>query len=189
MIGDLKKMVEIQQWNKEEAILHSVVSLYQTVWNDWSESHLSRIKRHTGYKGFLGYVAVSDGEVIGYVYGYSSLSGQYYHELMTKHLSSGASDSWLNDCFEFVELAVHPNYRKHGIGARLHDQLLHDLPFKRAVLTTQTNNWPAISLYRSKGWMIISDSFLPYDDPDQPFIIFGKVLNKSPHTSIKNSTV
>lgn len=180
--------MEIQQWDSE-SILYSVVSLYQTVWNDWSESHLNRIKRHTGYKGFRGYVAVDKGDIMGYAYGYSSLSGQYYHELLTKHLSSDDSDGWLDNCFEFVELAVHPKYRKRGIGARLHDQLLKDLPFERAVLTTQTNNWPAISLYRSKGWVIISDSFLPLEDPEQPFIIFGKALSASPPVPSNDRTI
>ncbi len=177
--------LEILKWD-HESFLHSVVSLYQTVWNNWSESHFDRIKRHTGYKGFRGYVSVADGEVIGYAYGYTSLSGQYYHELLNDHLSSDGSNDWLSNCFEFVELAVHPSYRKHGIGARLHDQLLNDLPFERAVLTTQSNNWPAISLYRSKGWIIVSDSFLPYDDPEQPFIIFGKTLSTSPPAPFKN---
>ncbi|KMY45681.1 hypothetical protein AC622_16925 [Bacillus sp. FJAT-27916] len=171
----------ILEWNGEETILQSVAFLYQMVWNDWSESHISRIKRHTGYKGFRGVTVVKDGELIGYAYGYSSLSGQYYHELLASHLAPDTSTKWLRDCFEFVELAVHPSCRKQGLGARLHDQLLKKLPFKRAVLTTQTNNWPAISLYRSKGWSIISDSFLPYDDPEEPFIIFGKTLDLTSH--------
>ena len=180
--------MEILKWDNE-SILHSVASLYQTVWNDRSDTHLNRIKRHTGYKGFCGYAAVDEGDIIGYAYGYSSLSGQYYHELLTDHLSSDGSDDWLNNCFEFVELAVHPKYRKRGIGAHLHDQLLKDLPFERAVLTTQTNNWPAISLYRSKGWVIISDSFLPLDDPEQPFIIFGKTLSISSPVPFKDRTI
>ncbi|PQD94785.1 N-acetyltransferase [Pradoshia eiseniae] len=179
--------MEILKWDSESN-LHSVVSLYQTVWNDWGESHLDRIKRHTGYKGFRGYIAMDEGDIIGYAYGYSSLSGQYYHELLNDHLSSDGSDDWLNNCFEFVELAVHPKYRKRGIGALLHDQLLNDLPFERAILTTQTDNWPAISLYRSKGWVIISDSFLPLDDPEQPFIIFGKTLSAAPPVHSKAGT-
>ena len=146
-----------------------------------SLQHIDKIYDNNVQAVFDFNLDVKDGELIGYAYGYSSLSGQYYHELLASHLAPDTSTEWLRDCFEFVELAVHPSCRKQGLGARLHDQLLKKLPFKRAVLTTQTNNWPAISLYRSKGWSIISDSFLPYDDPEEPFIIFGKTLDLTSH--------
>ena len=57
--------------------------------------------------------------MIGFAYGYASLPGQYYHELLARAFDREECDKWLRDCFEFVELAVHPSFRKQGLGRML----------------------------------------------------------------------
>lgn len=88
-------------------------------------------------------------EVVGFSYGYTSLPGQYYNGLLEKEFSSTEQTKWLTDCFELVKLAVHPSYRKQGLGKMLITELLEGVGNKTALLTIQVNNNSARSLYES----------------------------------------
>ena len=57
--------------------------------------------------------------------------------------------------FEFVELAVRPDLRRRGLGARLHDELLEPHSGRPAVLSTQVSNSAARSLYVTRGWSVL----------------------------------
>ncbi|NWK69859.1 GNAT family N-acetyltransferase [Bacillus paramycoides] len=140
------KIVPIQ---KDEILIKNMVNLYCIVFKRTNfDEMLERIKRHMGYTNFKGVVAINDeNEVIGFTYGYRSLEGQYYNQLMREVLSLEQIDQWLEDCFEFVELAVHPEYRNMGLGTKLHNGLLEGIPNRTSVLTTQINNQKARSLY------------------------------------------
>src|SRR6266542_445738 len=76
--------------------------------------------------------------------------------------------------FEFTELHVRREFRRRGIGGSLHDALLEGVDAPTAVLSTQTDNEPAISLYAGRGWQVI----VPYLDfgSGRPFLIMGLVL-------------
>src|SRR5690606_5585900 len=102
-----------------EQELKAVANLYETIWNASPEDFVSRIKRHETYPNFRGIIAVHDQDIIGFAYGYSSIKGQYYHELLRKALSPKDQTNWLEDCFEFLELAVHPSHRRNKLGAKL----------------------------------------------------------------------
>jgi ribosomal protein S18 acetylase RimI-like enzyme len=66
---------------------------------------------------------------------------------------------------------VRPEYRRRGIGGALHDELLRDSDAPTAVLSTQTDNDPAIALYAGRGWQVI----VPHLDfgSGRPFLIMG----------------
>ncbi|EEK79013.1 Acetyltransferase, GNAT [Bacillus cereus R309803] len=70
-------------------------------------------------------------------------------------------EEWLQDCFEFVELAVHPKYQKEGLGTKLHNRLLNGISNRTSVLTTQISNVKARSLYERLDWVNILDPFYP----------------------------
>lgn len=108
---------------------------------------------------------------------YTSLSGQYYRELLTSHLKPDLSNEWLANCFEFVELCVHPSVRQKGIESLLHDSLLKDIPFDTTILTTQYSNLAARNLYVRKGWIVIDDSFFPNEKTKERYLILGKKLS------------
>ena len=157
-------------------VLHQVSELYKEVWNNEHSSINERILRHSSYKGFRGFVILSkEDKLIGFSYGYTSLPGQFYHELLAKEFNSEEYHTWLQDCFEFVELAVHPSYRKQGLGKMLITKLLKDVENKTSILTTQVMNNSARSLYESLHWIVLKEPFYP-GNSKQPYVIMGKEL-------------
>ncbi|MGE6256924.1 GNAT family N-acetyltransferase [Heyndrickxia sporothermodurans] len=91
------------------------------------------------------------------------MPGQYYNNLLEKDFHLEEKHKWLNHCFEFVEVAIHPSYRKQGLGKNT------------AILTTQVNNIAARSLYESLNWKVLKEPFFP-SDKNNPFGIMGKEL-------------
>lgn len=126
-----------------------------------SEQFLTNaLDRHIDYPGFRGLVAEDqDGAMLGFDYGYLSVTGQWWHELIRPVLTAASRSDWLEDAFEFVELAVHPDFQGQGIGSRLHDALLIDAPGSKALLSTLPGATPASHLYRSRGWVPLVTDF------------------------------
>jgi GNAT superfamily N-acetyltransferase len=140
------------------------VDCYWDIFGDAPAGRRSRetvgavFRSHADFPGFEGLVAAtggsvrSPGSVLGYAYGYGSRPEQYYREVLADALPAAQADRWLADCFEFVELGVAPDYRRHGLGGRLHDALLENRPEATSVLTTGVDNEAARSLYVDRGW-------------------------------------
>ena len=169
--------VRTVNWRQKDDWLKPIVSLYQHVWSldtDCTE----RFKRHMSYEGFRGSISLNEeNKLIGFAYGYASLSGQYYHELLAQHMRPDLTNEWLTNCFEFVELCVHPSNRQQGIGSLLHDHLLKDMQYETSVLTTQQSNLAARKMYDKKGWNVIDDSFFPNEKTMKRYLIYGKKLS------------
>ena len=156
-------------------ILDQVASLYNEIWNTDDASIKERLLKHSTYKGYKGIILLSDEKIAGFAYGYTSLPGQFYHEKLAKAFNPEEYEQWLTDCFEFVELAVHPDNRKQGFGSILVHNLLQDVENKTAILTTQTDNSSARSLYGRLNWISLKEPFFPGDE-NNPYIIMGKEL-------------
>ncbi|WP_168413165.1 GNAT family N-acetyltransferase [Bacillus salacetis] len=131
--------------------------------------------RHFQYPNFEGYFAVSDKKLIGFIYGYSSCKGQYYHELLWRHLNE--KQNWMENCMELAELGVHPEYRRCGIAQELVKKLLEMRPESKALLTTRKDNEAAIHFYKKTGWKELSDGFFP--NVPYEYIIFGREIPSS----------
>ena len=113
--------------------------------------------------------------VIGFAYGYSSLPGTWWYDNIAAALHGEQIAEWLRGAFEFAEFAVRPNWQGKGIGGRLHDCLLEDLPHRTAVLTTLDADIEAVHLYYSRGWKDLRRNFRG-PGFDQPYRIMGKQL-------------
>ncbi|MBT2681620.1 GNAT family N-acetyltransferase [Bacillus sp. ISL-35] len=169
-------MFKFREINKDEELLNQVAILYQQVWAQEDLSIKERVMRHAVYAGYRGFVAISSqGEVAGYAYGYSSLPGQYYHGLLSEALHPEEYQTWLTDCFEFVELGVLPAFRNQGLAKELVNRLLDGTGHETAVLTTQLDNNSARGLYKTLGWEVIKQPFYPSEHA-QPYVIMGKHL-------------
>ncbi len=162
---------------KDEILINNMAKLYCKAFEKTNFTEMiERMKRHIEYADFKGIVAINDeNEVVGFTYGYRSLEGQYYNQLMREALNLEQADEWLQDCFEFVELAVHPQYRNEGLGMKLHNELLEGISNRTSILTTQINYEKARSLYKRLDWVDVLEPFHP-SKSDAPYAIMGKIL-------------
>lgn len=133
------------------------------VWNaafghveDAEEWRTSVWDRHRLRPGFRLVAAREDERMLGFAWGYTGERGQYWSDFISREVGSSV-DEWIGGHFEFVELAVIPDARGRGIGRRLHDALLADLPHDRALLSTSASvDDPAVRLYISSGWVSLA---------------------------------
>lgn len=162
--------------NDEQFVQH-ITSLYCNVFNKTNKNEFAtRIVRHIGYEGFKGVAAINEaGKVVGFSYGYTSLKGQFYHDLLAKTLPLEDSKLWLANCFEFVELSVHSDYRGKGLGTLLHNNVLRNVPHKTSVLTTQVDNTVARLMYKKLDWTDVKEPFYP---GETAYVIMGKFLHR-----------
>jgi ribosomal protein S18 acetylase RimI-like enzyme len=110
---------------------------------------------HASREGFRCAVAIRDGDLVGFAYGYTGQVGQWWSNHVLRRAPADVVRGWVGGHFEFVELAVKPSHQNRGIGSDLHDTLMKGLPHKRAMLTTYADDRPAVRLYRRKGWRLL----------------------------------
>jgi ribosomal protein S18 acetylase RimI-like enzyme len=117
--------------------------------------------QHASRAGFRGLVARdgATGAILGFADGYTADRRLYSASLVADALGEELATRWLEDCFEFVELAGVKDARGQGIGGALHDALLADLPHRTAILAVDPRAAPAIGLYRARGWRVLRDDF------------------------------
>jgi ribosomal protein S18 acetylase RimI-like enzyme len=156
-----------------------VLSLRRDVADIWPDASRARIDeilpRHVAREGFRFLGAFADRRLLGFVYGYRGAPGQWWHDRVALALGAAGSERWLGPAhFEFTELHVRGEFRRRGIGGSLHDSLLAGVDASTAVLSTQTDNEPAIALYLGRRWQVI----VPYLDfgSGRPFLIMGRDL-------------
>jgi ribosomal protein S18 acetylase RimI-like enzyme len=146
------------------------------IWPDASRARIDDIlPRHSARAGFRFLGAFAGERLVGFVYGYRGATGQWWHDRVAAALGRRGEERWLPDGhFEFTELHVRAEYRRRGIGGALHDTILDGISAPTAVLSTQTDNAPAIALYSGRGWVVI----VPQLDfgSGRPFLIMGKDL-------------
>ncbi len=134
--------------------------------SSWFEGQLVK---HKGYAGFRGFVVEDEGMVLGFIYGYASKRGGWWHDAVARALGESPKAAWLEHAFEIVELAVDPAAQGQGFGGRLHDALLQEvsrrsfshpsLPYRRALLSTIDAETTALALYRKRGWTTLLRDF------------------------------
>lgn len=118
------------------------------------------IASHAGYPGFVCAAAFdgdgaeddSDGELVGFGYGYLGAGGQWWHDTVSQALGRDGSRRWLRNGFELAELHVLPEHQGAGLGRRLLSDVLSRTTAKHAVLSTPDTESPARMLYRSFGF-------------------------------------
>jgi ribosomal protein S18 acetylase RimI-like enzyme len=148
--------VRLEEWDPE-AVLRRRREIAQ-VWTWTSEERVEEIlPRHVGRRGFRFLAARNEsGTLVGFAYGYLGAPGQWWHDLVSGAMTAEQRARWLAPGhFELVELHVRPDQRRRGVGALLHDALLEPLESPTAVLSTQVDNAPALSLYRNRGWQLV----------------------------------
>jgi ribosomal protein S18 acetylase RimI-like enzyme len=132
------------------------------------------LPEHLCREGFR-FVAATGGapeSIVGFAYGYQSLPGQFWHENAVKAMGDQLAHEWLTQSFQLVEIAVAPKFQGQGIGGRLHDHLLVDLPYRKAVLSTMRAQTVAHWLYRRRGWQVLVED-MRFPKVDRPYRLMG----------------
>jgi len=130
-------------------------------------------RERTGTLGFRVVVAREGDQIVGMAYGWTCVDGSRWNEVLASGLGPTAQ-TWLADCFEFVDLAVLASYRGHGLGGRLIAGLLHGLPHETSVLLTSSAVTTAHSMYIRRGWQVLCSDFDV--GREEPFVIMGTRL-------------
>jgi len=131
--------------------------------------------RHAEYDAFRFRAALSaDGQMLGFGYGYTSLPGQWWHDLVSRAVGRTGTN-WLTRSFELSELHVLPSAQGHGIGERVLRSLADGLPHRHMVLSTPEGDNRAWRLYRRLGFVDLArDHLFPGDA--RPFGVLGARL-------------
>jgi ribosomal protein S18 acetylase RimI-like enzyme len=127
------------------------------------------LPRHAAREGFRLIVAHgSDGDLVGFGYGYTSAPGQWWHDRVAGALGEPVA-SWLPGAFEVVSLAVRGDRQGQGIGGRLLDELVEGV--ERGVLSVWENAPLAVSLYVGRGWQVLGRT--PLVEGGRPMLILA----------------
>jgi ribosomal protein S18 acetylase RimI-like enzyme len=169
------------------AIRDEVVDVYDRAWTNTlfhpGAANLptlgDRLMQQSGNPDFRLCVAVEGTAAVGFAYGYASVPGGWWRQSVAAHLGGHAWHRWLDDCFEFAELAVVPEFQGRGLGGRLHDGLLGGLQQSTALLSTQKANLAALSFYKARGWIVLND-WMIFSNRTEPYVIMGMDLTERP---------
>jgi ribosomal protein S18 acetylase RimI-like enzyme len=133
-------------------------------------------RRHATHDGFACQAAVLDDDtLVGFGYGYTTLPGQWWHDLVRRALTSEQADDWLGNAFELSELHVLPEFQGSGTGRTLLGALSAALPHDAMLLSTPDVDTRAFRLYRHLGFVDLRRHYL-FPGDVRPFAVLGARL-------------
>jgi GNAT superfamily N-acetyltransferase len=143
---------------------------------DFAES----LPKHMWREGFRFAAATEDTpeHIVGFACGYLSVPGQFWYENVRKAMFAQVANEWLTRSFQLVEMVVAPKAQGQGIGGRLHDCLLAQLPYEKAVLSTMREQTAAYWMYRKRGWRVLVEN-IQFPGVGRPYQIMGLGLARS----------
>jgi len=133
-------------------------------------------RRHTANEAFACRAALMpDDTLVGFGYGYTTLPGQWWHDLVRKALTPDLARAWLRDAFELSELHVLPPFQGRGLGRRLLTELSAGIPHAAMLLSTPDADTRAFRMYRSLGFVDLRRHYL-FPGDSRPFAVLGARL-------------
>jgi len=167
--------LDFKRYNSESAseILTSVVGpLYVATHSDvagdafyGADRFVKRLQNHVKAPGFELVVASIDTRNIGQAYGYTLQQDARWWKFLTTPVDEALIKEDGTRTFALCELMIHPDFQRHGIARKLHDNTLSTRPESRATLLVRENNKAAQDAYAKWGWQKIG-KLQPF--PDSP---------------------
>jgi len=179
--GQPEVNVDVQMWTGRQfaARVDEAMEIYVHAMQYPSHTGAQRAvtaRRHVRNDGFACRAAVAqDGALVGFGYGYTTLPGQWWHDLVRKALTAQSAAQWLTDSFELSELHVLPEYQGHGIGRRLLQDLAESIPHGAILLSTPDADTRAFRMYRNLGFVDLARHYL-FPGDARPFAVLGARL-------------
>jgi ribosomal protein S18 acetylase RimI-like enzyme len=144
--------------------------------------------RHAENDSFRCRAALNNrGEMLGFGYGYTSLPGQWWHDLVLRAVQRD-SQFWLGRAFELSELHIAPGAQGQGLGERVLRSLADGLPHRTMVLSTPEGENRAWRLYRRLGFRDLARNHL-FPGDHRPFGVLGATLPFAEPTWAQTSDV
>jgi ribosomal protein S18 acetylase RimI-like enzyme len=170
----------IVPWTPKSPQFPAVLALFHRVWPERDSDSggiEAQIRRHATYPDFKGIAALAPSdELVGLAYGTADRPGMWWHEHIASVLGPEATARYLTGSFAVTELAVAPEWRRRGLGARLMRELLAGLPHEHATLSTERHNAAARALYERLGFSYIVESMV-FTPGDVPYVIMFRPLS------------
>jgi len=171
-------------WHTDDLLhrLDDVIAVYGAAMGypaDLLETRRGYVAVHAKRSGFRAVATLDeDDTLLGFAYGYTSSAGQWWHDQVRAALRRDARRTWLSDCFELVELHVHPAAQGNGIGGYQLRALLAGVTHRTVLLSTPEADESASRawrLYRRFGFGdVLRNFYFPGDD--RLFAVLGRVL-------------
>jgi ribosomal protein S18 acetylase RimI-like enzyme len=153
---------------------------------DLLDARRGYIATHVRRPGFRAVATLTtDGQLVGFGYGYTSAPGQWWHDQVRAALDEADRKTWLTDCFEVVELHVRPPAQGHGLGSRQLRALLTLASGATTLLSTpeaDETTSRAWRLYRRFGFVDVLREFR-FPGDERPFAVLGRELPLTPPTT------
>src|SRR5690554_1110822 len=128
--------------------------------------------KHVGWPGFRLFMAAIDGNPVGFIYGYRTLPGQWWHDEVRDALVDAGHEQWLANAIELAEIAVLPPFQGRGIGTRLIDAFLNDVA-QPVLLALEAADNRTHTLYAAHGFQDLLLEFR-YSGFDDRIIVMGR---------------
>lgn len=128
--------------------------------------------KHVGWPGFRLLMAAIDGNPVGFIYGYRTLPGQWWHDQVCWALVGAGHEEWLDSALELAEVAVLPPFQGRGIGTRLIDAFLNGVA-QPVLLALEAEDAQTHTLYAAHGFQDLLTDFR-YPGFDDRIIVMGR---------------
>jgi ribosomal protein S18 acetylase RimI-like enzyme len=177
--------VRIEAWSARQFSQHveTAMAIYVRAMNYPTHTGTQRAvtaRRHASNLGFACRAAVTaDGTLVGFGYGYTTLPGQWWHDLVQRAIAHLDDDGWLTNAFELSEMHVLPEAQAVGIGTRLLRTLAADIDHQAMLLSTPDADTRAFRLYHHLGFVDLARSYL-FPGDARPFAVLGARLPLTP---------
>lgn len=132
--------------------------------------------KHVGWPGFRLFMAVIDASPLGFVYGYRTLPGQWWHDQARQAMMDAGHGSWMQNSLELAEIAVLPQFQGRGIGTRLMDAFLHEAA-QPVLLALEAEDERTHTFYAAHGFEDLLTDFR-YRGFDERIIVMGRPLRR-----------
>jgi ribosomal protein S18 acetylase RimI-like enzyme len=172
----------IESWNGRQlrARMNETMAIYAEAMGYApyvAQQRASFASAHTKYDGFHCRVALDErtDAVVGFCYGYSTHSGQWWHDAVREALTTELAAWWLPQAFELSELHVHPRWQGARIGENLLVGLLSEIDHRCVLLSTPEGDTRAFRLYRRLGFVDLARQHL-FPGDRRPFAVLGATL-------------
>lgn len=146
----------VQPWKEQ------LIAVYTDVYGtddpfDHPDRYRVQLDGHMKAPNWQAVLATDQGELTGYIYGFSLPSKTRWWEGMTTSAPEGLTEEDGSRTVAISELMVRLPWRGQGVARRLHDRFLAGRSEQRATLLVEQRNSDALAIYERWGWAQVAE--------------------------------